>query len=468
MRHSDLYVFAEFDKHRNGSPLQTPPPILEAGVAHHRAGNLAAAEKAYKEAIAALPGDPNPYHLLGIIADQTGHPRAALDLFSAAITMQPQHVFFETQGSFLARQGDKIGACRDFLAALALSRTSDSAVSGLLEAQPDFGEAIEPILHVPPSAGSGLSQFGAEPISLEGYAAAAAILAGRVNAFCVRRGIDRHRPAANAATLREEGAAVLGTLLDPVQIAEIRHHLAGRPVYNMHTHAHSDGVLRPIDGEARRYHFGSYDLATTLVVPHLLELANRPEVVALAESYLDCVPTIYGMYLWWSFGGHPGIGPSNNELHRDADDVRFCTLFVYLTNVDEETGPHVFIRRTHSAQALAGLIASGVPERVEEGDLRQLTCTPAYVNDRLYEWAFHQHFLTLVGPAGTAAMIDTNGLHKGALPKSRDRLILMVRYGFGRTRTYVENRLAPLPRASVGNRLEWSVKTRYLNRLLLD
>ena len=238
----------------------------------------------------------------------------------------------------------------------------------------------------------------------------------------------------------------------------------------MHTQAHSDGIARNVAGDARRYHFGSYDLATILALPHLLELVNRPDRVAMAEAHLGCVPTLYGLNLWWSFAGHPELASSNNHLHRDRDDVGFCTLFVYLTDVDEEAGPHVFVRGTHRDAAFERLRADGLPGEVETAgeryDLKTLTCRIER-NDELYERVFHRQLVRLVGPAGTAALIDTNGLHRGDLPRSRDRLIFSARYGFGRASTYVQNRLAPLPRDGFEHRLAWSPKDRYVNRLFI-
>lgn len=445
-------------------------PFLEEGVAHHRAGDLAAAERAYRAALAATPGDVDALHLLGLVAEETGHRRDALDLIRAAVAASPHRLFFESLGRILAALGEREEAARCFANALALYRRSDAAFDGLNAAWPGYGDDVEPLLHVPAEAGLALPVGGDDVLNLADREAAARILAASVNRFCERQGIARY-PASPAGTaLEAEGIAELGRVLTPTQVGEIVGRLDGVSVYNMHTQAHSDGVLRNIAGEARRYHFGAYDLATLLKLPHLLELANRPELVAMAEAYLGCVPTIYGLNLWWSFAGHPDLASSNNHLHRDRDDVGFCTLFLYLTDVDEESGPHVFIRGTHRRQALDRLFASGVPSDVEvAGERRSLETLTCRIerNDELFERVFRDQLVRLVGPAGTAALIDTNGLHRGDLPRRRDRLLFSARYGFGRASTYVQNRLAPLPRAGFEHRLPWSPKDRYVNRLFI-
>lgn len=65
-------------------------------------------------------------------------------------------------------------------------------------------------------------------------------------------------------------------------------------------------------------------------------------------------------------------------------------------------------------------------------------------------------------------LIDTYGLHKGELPRKGDRLIFMVRYGYGRSSTYVDNHLKPIARESVAGRLAWSPRSRYINRLFVS
>jgi Flp pilus assembly protein TadD len=63
--------------------------LVDAGVAHHRAGELAAAERSYREALARSPKHAHALHMLGVIAHQTGRHGDAVRLIREAITIAP-------------------------------------------------------------------------------------------------------------------------------------------------------------------------------------------------------------------------------------------------------------------------------------------------------------------------------------------------------------------------------------------
>ena len=58
--------------------------FIEA-MAHHRAGRLGQAEQGYRKILAADPRQPDALHMLGVLAYQTGHNEAAVELIGRAI-----------------------------------------------------------------------------------------------------------------------------------------------------------------------------------------------------------------------------------------------------------------------------------------------------------------------------------------------------------------------------------------------
>ena len=99
---------------------------------------------------------------------------------------------------------------------------------------------------------------------------------------------------------------------------------------------------------------------------------------------------------------------------------------MYLTDVDEDSGPHTFFPRTHDPLHVAALRDRWPGGRRE-----------------FHVWFFHQLRKTdnetrarlegsptlLTGPAGTRLMVNTRGIHKGLAPVARDRLVCQVVYG---------------------------------------
>lgn len=69
----------------NPVPLGMLAGMLEAGIAEHRAGRLGEAERIYRRILVLEPGNSDALHWLGMVALQTGHGRAAIELMRRAI-----------------------------------------------------------------------------------------------------------------------------------------------------------------------------------------------------------------------------------------------------------------------------------------------------------------------------------------------------------------------------------------------
>jgi len=81
---------------------------LQEALDLHQAGNLDAAELAYRAHLQTAPDDVDALHLLGVLRQQRGDAPAALDLIRQAIALAPDHVStygltFEKGTSFWSR-----------------------------------------------------------------------------------------------------------------------------------------------------------------------------------------------------------------------------------------------------------------------------------------------------------------------------------------------------------------------------
>ncbi|HEY1684881.1 MAG TPA: tetratricopeptide repeat protein, partial [Tepidisphaeraceae bacterium] len=68
--------------------------MLQSAVDHHRAGRLPQAERLYRAILAEQPQNPDALHLLGVLANQTGHPKEAAELIQRAIAQKPNAEFY--------------------------------------------------------------------------------------------------------------------------------------------------------------------------------------------------------------------------------------------------------------------------------------------------------------------------------------------------------------------------------------
>jgi hypothetical protein len=215
-------------------------------------------------------------------------------------------------------------------------------------------------------------------------------------------------PASGSATaaLRDEGQALLGHLLSRDACAEIETYLRERRVIDEYRPEVAPWL--PLgEGRHPHSHVGYHRHEDVLRAPHLLALANRPDILAAVERFFGCRPTISYMAAWWSYA--TGIGAQQAEnFHRDIDDWRFVKLFVYLSDVDEAKGPHVYVRKSANLARL--------------NDIRRCT-------DEEVAAAFPaEDIVTMTGDAGTGFLENTFGLHKGRPVEQGHRLMFQVVY----------------------------------------
>lgn len=210
----------------------------------------------------------------------------------------------------------------------------------------------------------------------------------------------------HAEKLEADGNAPLPRLLSDEQIAEMRHYFTDRQATD--PYRPSLGSFAAPSSAPSGTHVAFFPHATVASAPHGLALANHPAVLSAVADFLGCKPTIAYMAAWWSMVAD-GTAQEAEHFHRDYDDYKFVKLFVYLSDVDLQSGPHIFIRGSHVSTNLMArrrfdddLVAANFPDQDDH--------------------------LTLIGPAGTMFLETTFGLHRGFPPVAQNRLIFQVLY----------------------------------------
>src|SRR5215475_6958613 len=116
-------------------------------MAHFQAGRMAAAESAYRAALAIVPGDPAATHNLGVTIAARGDHRAAVGCFEAALKADPGYVSAHyNRGVGLIALGDTQEAIKAFARAAALEPQHHEAhrsLGFLWLAQGERGRALD-------------------------------------------------------------------------------------------------------------------------------------------------------------------------------------------------------------------------------------------------------------------------------------------------------------------------------------
>lgn len=212
---------------------------------------------------------------------------------------------------------------------------------------------------------------------------------------------DRDSPVLRA--LRSSGYSSVGKRLTDQEIYDIRDDLRTKPHFDF------DHPERAMIGEHNpdnvRYSF--YRAADILTCPHLLRVINSKDILSSVEGYLGCKATIAQIELRWTFANELQQGRFQ-LFHRDTDDWRFVKLFLYLTDVDERSGPLTLVTGSHRMPA-------ALRARYWSDD----DIDARFSKDRM---------ISLMGRAGASWLVDTFAFHQGRKPIERPRLALLVQY----------------------------------------
>ncbi|MEX5588368.1 phytanoyl-CoA dioxygenase family protein [Pseudomonas urmiensis] len=251
-------------------------------------------------------------------------------------------------------------------------------------------------------------------------------------------------PIATQATSYSEGVSQLQTrgytmlddLVSPEQVKAMVEYFAHKLVYDRWNQ--DGGMFDPMQPPAE-CHTAPFTNTDIVHSPHAIQWANHPKVLEIVEHVLGAKPTVSNMSVWWSYPGHDTPQEAEN-FHRDVDDLRFIKLFIYLSDVDERAGPHVFVPTSQNHPGFKRI------RRYSDEEVEQ-----EFGRDGI-------HYFT--GLKGSAFLENTYGLHKGQLPTHTRRLLFQVQYSLHPIGIY---KYQPLPTpACLGVDVD-----RYINRLYL-
>ncbi len=145
--------------------------------------------------------------------------------------------------------------------------------------------------------------------------------------------------------------------------------------------------------------------------PELLRfMVGRPLLDAVS-AYFGAVPLLAGAVIWWS---PPNQSATSSQLyHLDNEDARQVKVFVNLFDTTPDHGPFTFLPADASRAAQSAL-------REGRGRLG---------DDEVARLGGLAEQRSLVGPAGTAGLIDTSRcLHYGSRANREGRLVLVFQF----------------------------------------
>lgn len=168
-------------------------------------------------------------------------------------------------------------------------------------------------------------------------------------------------------------------------------------------------------GMSNRYQF--MDASNFINNQVLKDLVLDANFLHIANEYLGCKPVMDIITMWWS-NDLSNVKEEDKEIlisasaqmfHIDMDRLKFLKFFVYLTDVNTNNGPHVYVKSSHKQ----------IPPYIKK-DGRY---TDEFISDNDGE-----NILEICGEAGSIIAVDTRGLHKGKELIEGERLIFQVEF----------------------------------------
>ena len=212
--------------------------------------------------------------------------------------------------------------------------------------------------------------------------------------------------ATAVAALEKRGWDIMPWRLSADDIASMRQFAFSTPAYATSPDQRISITENNIPHDHGRYQWRMSDLVGHPVIQRLLA---DGAMHTIAQNYLGCRPILTAIGLWLDpvYDGYYGA----HVYHYDNDGPAFLKFFIYLTDVDVDTGAHAYIQGSQSRHKPP-----------------QFRLSQRYERETLVDHYGAENEIVFAAPAGTVLAEDTAGFHKGTTLKKGYRMLIELQY----------------------------------------
>ena len=151
----------------------------------------------------------------------------------------------------------------------------------------------------------------------------------------------------------------------------------------------------------------------------LILTSISPRVLQIVNSYLEHFSKlIYFELAQTNLTTDPKNPMGSQRWHRDPSLRGLCKMFIYLSDVDLNSGPFTYVKESHSK----GRLKRVLPQK----QFGRHGCYPP--DGAVEKLVPEEKFKVCKGKKGTVIFCDTTGLHKGGLSLSKSRIMYTSTY----------------------------------------
>jgi len=151
------------------------------------------------------------------------------------------------------------------------------------------------------------------------------------------------------------------------------------------------------------------DQRLVYAIPEIYEISHDPHIIHIIEGYLGAKPIQTQADCWWSVNHNPA--ETGQEFHQDFTYGNFIKMYLYLSDVTMENGPHVYVPGSKNRMV------------IPEGEYHPNT----RVSDEFIKKNYSR-IKYFTGDKGTMMLVDTRGYHKGLPVISGHRILIQFEF----------------------------------------
>lgn len=160
---------------------------------------------------------------------------------------------------------------------------------------------------------------------------------------------------------------------------------------------------------------------TVTDLPAFSQWAQNQRLLNIIENYIGLPVAFQGVHLRRDFANER---PVTTELwHRDLEDRRVIKLFVYLSDVEPETGPYEYIPRSKTPPAIVRQIKASFTKRLETNPYDM-----GITDEEMAAIVPRSGWRTCVGAAGTVLFSDPVAVFHHGKSRTQGRSALFFIY----------------------------------------